>query len=185
MAVKVRRFLTAVNESNCYLCWDAGSGDAVIIDPAEISDGLRAAVGEQGLRVGGILITHGHYDHVQALDAALAAWPATVYGRDAYPGGVVADHGHQITLVALSFTVVATPGHTDDSLSFLAPGHAFVGDALFAAAVGGTSGGVNFKRQRDAIRAHILALPDDTILHPGHGPATTVAVERCYNPFLV
>lgn len=185
MELKVRRFLTAVNESNCYLCWDAGTGDAMIVDPAEIGSALRSMIAELSMRIGGILITHGHYDHVQALGEALAAWPVPVYGRNAYPGGVSVDHGRQITIGALSFSVVATPGHTDDSLSFLASGHAFVGDALFAAAVGGTSGRANFQRQRDAIRAHILALPDDTILHPGHGPATTVAVERCYNPFLV
>lgn len=184
MAIIVKRMRTAVNESNCYLCWESAGRDAVIVDPSEIRLEMRATIEEEALNIRGILITHGHYDHVQALAETLALWPVTVYAGEYNQGGQVVEHGQRLEIGSLRFLVVETAGHTDDSLSFLTEGHAFVGDALFAAAVGGTTGRAPFLRQRNAIRAHLLTLPDDTILHPGHGPATTVAVERCYNPFL-
>jgi glyoxylase-like metal-dependent hydrolase (beta-lactamase superfamily II) len=79
--------------------------------------------------------------------------------------------------------VLATPGHTPDSLSLSFPGVVFTGDALFAGSVGGTGSPRNASQQIEAIRKHIFALPDDYEIHPGHGPASTVAVERGCNPF--
>ena len=85
----------------------------------------------------------------------------------------------------LAGRVVATQGHTGDSLSIVFPGMAFTGDALFAGSVGGTASRGETQRQLDSIREHIFSLPPETEIHTGHGPSSTVAVESAHNPFFV
>ena len=92
-------------------------------------------------------------------------------------------HGDTVRVGNLVGEVLATPGHTPDSISLAFPGIVFTGDALFAGSVGGTSSPGCAKQQIDAIRRHILSLPDDYEVHPGHGPASTIGIERRGNPF--
>ena len=85
----------------------------------------------------------------------------------------------------LTGRVLATPGHTPEGVSLAFPGHVFTGDALFAGSVGGTASQANYDQQIAAIRTQVFSLPPETEVHPGHGPSSTVAVERRYNPFFV
>jgi glyoxylase-like metal-dependent hydrolase (beta-lactamase superfamily II) len=185
MGMKIKRFLTSVNDSNCYLCWCDVTGEGALVDPSEFNDDIRQAIRGNNIELTGILITHGHYDHNGAVPAVREEFDATVYAAGNYPNGVQVSDDDVIEIGNVAFYVASTPGHTEDSVSFIAEGIAFVGDALFAAAVGGTSSRPYFEREVQGIRENLFTLPGCTILYPGHGPATTVAVESCYNPFFV
>lgn len=185
MGLKVRRYLTSVNASNCYLCWCEGSKEGVIIDPSEYTDEMRKEIEANGVNITGIFITHGHYDHDKALDQVRGDHDVPVYAAGSYPGGKQVEADDIIEVGESSFIVADLPGHTEDSIAFIGEGIAFVGDALFAAAVGGTSGRANFEREVAGVLENILSMPDSSTLYPGHGPATNVAVERCYNPFFI
>lgn len=185
MGLKVKRFLTSVNASNCYLCWCENTKEGVIVDPSEFNDEMREAIENENINMVGVFITHGHYDHNSALSEVRTEYDVTVFAAGNYPDGKVVESEDVLELGETAFIVAATPGHTEDSISFLGESMAFVGDALFAAAVGGTSSRPYFEREVEGIREHLLSLPDCAVLYPGHGPATTVAVERCYNPFFV
>jgi hydroxyacylglutathione hydrolase len=185
MALKVKRYLTSVNAANSYLCWCEGSREGIIVDPAEFPEEMVNDIVEHGVNVVAIFITHGHWDHDSGLDQVRAVHDVPVYAAGNYPEGKQVGADDVIELGECGFIVAATPGHTEDSLSFISEKLAFVGDALFAGAVGGTSSRVYFERQIEGVRHQILSLPHCTVLYPGHGPATTVAIERCYNPFFL
>jgi glyoxylase-like metal-dependent hydrolase (beta-lactamase superfamily II) len=85
----------------------------------------------------------------------------------------------------LTGTVFSTPGHTPDSLSLAFPGVIFTGDALFAGSIGGVSSETDRTLEIDSIRKHIFSFPEDYEIHPGHGPASTVGIERRFNPFFM
>lgn len=181
--LKVKRFLTNVNASNLYICWCPDSGEGAVIDPSEYTEDIDIFIKEKGIKITSVFITHGHYDHDSALDAVREKFPILVYSAKGYKGVSQVTHGDKIRLGNDSVRVVSTYGHTEDSVSYIAEKFAFVGDALFAAAVGGTSSRRNFEREVAAVKENLFTLPESTILFPGHGPATTVSVEKIYNPF--
>ena len=185
MALAVKRFLTAVNAANSYLCWCSATREAVIVDPAEFTPGMKAAVEERGVELKAIYITHGHYDHTAAAAEVGRAYGIPTFAAGDQAGATVVGDGDALRLGEENIRVAAVPGHTEDSVAFIGAGLAFVGDALFAAAVGGTGSRVAFERQVAGVGRQLLSLPAETILYTGHGPATTVAVERCYNPFFI
>jgi len=184
MKPRVKRFITSVNASNCYLCWCAETHHGAIIDPSEFSDEIRGVIGQEGIDLQAIYLTHSHYDHNAAVGELKSEFDLPVVAvSDEYPNETRISDGEIFRLGNLEIQVAAIPGHTADSVAFIAEGVAFVGDALFAAAVGGTSDRRHFEQETSGVREKLFGLPPDTILYPGHGPATTVAVERAYNPF--
>jgi glyoxylase-like metal-dependent hydrolase (beta-lactamase superfamily II) len=151
---------------------------------SEIADFLDA----NGLRLIKVFITHDHFDHSGGVSEIVDEYGAEVLSAAGRTGGAKATrvaHGDEVRVGKLVGRVVATPGHTPDSISLIFPGMAFTGDALFAGSVGGTSSAAAAGEQVDAIRAHLFSLPPETELHTGHGPSSTVKVESEHNPFFV
>jgi hydroxyacylglutathione hydrolase len=184
MKPKVKRFLTAVNASNCYLCWCPVTHEGAIVDPAEFTEEMRGVIKDEGINLRAIYLTHSHYDHTAAVGELIDEFGLPVVAAsEEYPDAVEVSDGETLMLGNLEIKVAALPGHTEDSIAFVAEGIAFVGDALFAAAVGGTSDRRFFEQETAGVREKLLSLPPDTVLLPGHGPATTVSIERAYNPF--
>ena len=176
-------------EANMFLLAEEAGGACTLIDAGAFDPLVVEMVAERSLTVGQILLTHLHFDHVDGLAAYLAHWPgATVVSPApiAVQGEIrlVAD-GEWIGDGALQFHVLATPGHTPESVSYHFPhaGLCFVGDALFAGSVGGTDGDEHHAQLIEALQAKVLTLPDSTELWCGHGPMTTVGIERAANPF--
>jgi hydroxyacylglutathione hydrolase len=185
MGLQVERYLTSVNAANTYICWCEGTREGIIVDPAEFTEEMQNDIVHLGISIVGVFITHGHYDHDSGLDAVREKHQVTIYAAGNYPESKQVGADDVIELGECGFIVAATPGHTEDSLTFISEKVAFVGDALFAGAVGGTSSRVYFEREVEGVRHQVLSLPHCTVLYPGHGPATTVGIERCYNPFFL
>jgi hydroxyacylglutathione hydrolase len=196
-------------QCNCSVVGDEQSREAMVIDPGDNLDAILAIVAKHGLTVKQIVVTHAHIDHVGAAmklkqltgapillnqnDAALlqmldvqAAWIGV-----RPPGAVSIDQniqsGDVVRAGALAAQVIHTPGHTEGSVClYFAPEQTLVaGDTLFAGSIGRTDlPGGDFDKIMRSLHDRVLALPDDTLVIPGHGPRTTIGQERSTNPFL-
>jgi glyoxylase-like metal-dependent hydrolase (beta-lactamase superfamily II) len=182
----VKHFLLDEHEVNLFVAACPESREAMLIDAGVFDTRVLAFVEENRLRLAKIFITHDHYDHVDGLAGYAARSGAEIMCGSSPIGGCdarVVKHGDTIQLGNVTGTVYSTPGHTPVGLSLAFPGHVFTGDALFAGSVGGTSSKEHYDMQIAAIRKYIFTLPDDTLVHVGHGPSSTVAIEKKYNPF--
>ncbi len=196
-------------QTNCYLVACPETHSAVVIDPAWSGDKLYELVQEAGVELVAILVTHAHFDHVggaadlkRLCNARLLAHPdsgpllaeahhhALLWSLRMDPApaadGELAE-GQVIEVGTLRLEVLETPGHAPGHVSFHEPAAkaVFSGDALFKNGIGRTDlPGGNHRVLIQSIRDKLLTLPDDTAVHSGHGPATTVGNERRWNAFL-
>ena len=207
----VRCIETGAYRENAYLV-GVGGGGAIVVDPGADAPRILDALRDAGGRLEAVLLTHGHLDHISALPALLAAAPAPVriaaadaawcfternalYPYEpvlAPPATLAADlaDGAALRIGEASFRVLATPGHSPGSVCFLLegaagrPGTLFAGDTLFAGSIGRTDfEGGDDEAMAGSLR-RLAALPPETVVLPGHGPATTIALERRRNPYL-
>jgi glyoxylase-like metal-dependent hydrolase (beta-lactamase superfamily II) len=195
---------------NSYVVWLRGESQALVVDPGFATDPIIELLKRQGLALAAILNTHGHVDHIAGNGAIKAAFPdAPIWiGRNdraflqdpernmsAYYGvpitspdadRVVID-GEHIEVAGIHFEVREIPGHSPGSVVFICseddPAFVLGGDVLFAGSIGRTDLGGNLRQLLDGIRTKLFALPDATVIFPGHGPTTTVGAERRTNPF--
>ena len=192
--------------TNCYIVMDPESKEGYIIDPGADARRILEAAGSMGLVCKGILCTHGHMDHVGAVGKVAASTDADVYIAEqdtgvltgstlgarlgslivSKPRGVEYLHeGEHMHMGDTALKVLATPGHTPGSLSFLCQGELFCGDLVFEGSIGRTDlRGGSLSGLLGSVQREVFPLPDDTRIHPGHGPGTTVAREKAGNPFL-
>jgi glyoxylase-like metal-dependent hydrolase (beta-lactamase superfamily II) len=168
---------------NSYALADPATGAAAAIDTGSDCSDLLAL----GLRIEKIFITHTHGDHIFDLDRLVEKTGAEALAgfREPLEGAsLVQDHA-VLQIGSLRMEAIPTPGHAPGGITWFATGLAhpvaFTGDALFAGSMGGADS--HWQAALDSLRLKILALPDDTILCPGHGPLTTVAWEKKHNPF--
>ena len=188
-ANNLRQITTAFGNMtvNAYVLWDAESRGAAIFDTGADAAPILDLVSSEKLEVAGIFLTHSHADHVHALadlQGALGvdAWSSQfepVRGTNIFRPGDVFNAGRHFIRTR------HTPGHSAGGTTFVIEGRkigaAIVGDALFTGSVGGVRG--NYAEALQTIRREIFSLPDDTIVCPGHGPMTTVGLEKANNPF--
>ena len=183
--------------TNCYLVWQEGRTDAVIVDPAANSRKITAALQEHGLSPVCFLLTHAHFDHIGALKPLYAAVPdARVYVGDqdkddpcdmAYDLLTYTDtyqDGDTVEAAGLSFRVLGTPGHTPGSVCLLCGETLFSGDTLFAGSYGRTDFKGGSMQDMYASLRKLAALPPQTRVLPGHGPESTIEDELRTNPYL-
>ena len=191
---------------NCYLVADPVTGDAAAVDPGEEVPLFRARLAHEGWTLRAIWLTHAHVDHVAGVaglrDATVPVWlhPADRALYDGFPGQAalfglraaappppdrdLAD-GARVSVGSCSFRVIHTPGHSPGGVSLVGHGIAFVGDALFAGSIGRTDlPGGDLETLLASIHEKLFALPDDTVVYSGHGPATTIGAEKQHNPFV-
>jgi len=172
---------------NCYVAMQLRARSALVVDPGGEVPQIQNVLQQEGLTLVGILITHGHHDHTNGVAALQKATGAPVYAHVADAGPLW--HAEPLEKLADTkemqidgFTVraVPVPGHTAGSTTYVIGNAAFVGDTLFAGSIGRCA--LDYRAMLRAIRQHILSLPPETVLFPGHGPATTVGQERTHNP---
>lgn len=173
--------------SHGYLIHVAETGDTFLVDPGGPPDGVFAALEERGWELRAVLITHGHSDHVGGLERVLRAFPVPVYAHPSEYNGeqlLPVTASAELTAGATRLRVLYTPGHTPGGLTFVLAGVAAVGDTLFAGSLGRAYRGPESYDRLLASARLILSLPDETLLLPGHGPVTTVGLEKRHNPFV-
>lgn len=178
---------------NSYLVADSASGKAAAIDTANAPDRVMGAVRTAGLRLSAILLTHTHPDHVGGVDRLQADSGACLVAHPLDQPALGALWNESRDLIATEETTVAVgrttlrvrwvPGHTHSGVCYIGDGVVFVGDCLFAGSVGRARSPGDYRKLLEGIRAKIFTLPDETVIYPGHGPATTVGEERQHNPF--
>lgn len=175
---------------NCYLIWDVETRATALFDTGWSAREVLATIARNRLVLRHLFITHTHQDHIAAVAAVRRAFPEVTLHNDAKNPLALADGPASMgmSLGRLRITHRATPGHASDGVTYLihnwpedAPPVAIVGDAIFAGSMG--RGNQSWTLAREKVRTHILTLPGETLLCPGHGPVTTVAEERAHNPF--
>ena len=192
--------------ANCYIAACAETREGVIIDPGSEGPQIIRAVEDEEIKIKFIINTHGHVDHVGAnahVREATGA-PILIHREDgdmcrkphaslsvfagtlklAEPDRLLED-GDVLEVGKLSFEVIHTPGHTRGGISLKAGNILFTGDTLFAGSIGRTDlPGGSYRQLIASIKDRILPYPPDTLVYPGHGPASTVGEEKQANPFL-
>lgn len=197
-------------QCNCSIIGDEATREAMVIDPGDDIEAVLAIIRKHDLQVKQIVITHAHIDHVGgAMKLRMATGAPILLNQNDYallkmldvqaawigvpvPGTVEIDHavgtGDTVSAGAHSASILHTPGHTEGSicLYFTADKKLIAGDTLFAGSIGRTDlPGGSMQKILRSLHDTILALPDETVVVPGHGPLTTVGNERESNPFLV
>lgn len=202
----VEMYPAGVFQTNCYIVGDEAAREGIIIDPGADADCIMRLAGRHGLDIKYIVLTHGHGDHIGAVAKIKGETGARVlmhvedrYLTDGETATLIpilrniqlfkADEyikdGDIINFGGFRAEVIETPGHTPGSVSIKIEDSVFTGDALFQGSVGRT----DFPKGShevllNSIREKLMVLPDDTRIYPGHGPGTTIAREKKYNPFL-
>lgn len=175
---------------NAFVAWNPVTRQAVVFDTGTEPGPILAVVKENKLRVELLLITHTHGDHVAcfaALKEKLGKPKAYVSPRGTLAGADPIDAGATLSLGNLHIEVRRTSGHAACGLTYvlrgLAQPIAVVGDALFAASMGGARSPEAYAEALKTNREQIFSLPDETVICPGHGPRTTVGQEKKHNSF--
>jgi hydroxyacylglutathione hydrolase len=193
-------------QANCYLVWDDGLR-ACAVDPGGEPERVAARLSKEGLTLEAILVTHGHFDHVEGVSGLSESTGATVYcsaavrpvltGKEGcsatgFPIPGLADasvrvfaDGDELQVGALQVRAIGTPGHTPGDLTFDIEGELFPGDLLFYRSVGRTDfPGGDFAVLLTSVGRIAAKYPPETRIHPGHMQATTLGAELEHNPFL-
>ena len=195
-------------QTNCYIAGCPETKEGAVIDPGGNPELILAEIERQGLSIKYVLNTHAHFDHtdangaiVRATGATLALHPlelpllkasggAALFGLQADPSplpDLELQDGDELEVGTLRFQVLHTPGHTPGHVCFYeqAEGVLFDGDVLFQRSIGRTDlPGGNYRQMMDSIQRVLFALPEETVVYSGHGPATTIGDEKRLNPWL-
>ncbi len=178
-------FLKEVNEVNTYMVGCEKTGEMFLIDAGGDTLEYDHFLKDSNAKLCGIFLTHHHWDHDEALDLILSRFNVPVYSfTGKTTNGQVVQEGDSIPLGDLNNRIFCTTGHTPNSLTLVVENHiAFVGDALFAGSIGGTSNEQLKEEEKQNIQNKIFTLPEQTLICPGHGPMSTVGIEKNGNPF--
>ncbi len=197
-------------QCNCSIIGDETTHEGMVIDPGDDIEDVLDLIEKHNLKIKQIVITHAHIDHVGGAMKLRAATGAPILlNQNDYallkmmdvqaawigmkdPGKVEIDHSlgqsDKVQAGSLTADVIHTPGHTEGSICLYFPleNKLVAGDTLFAGSIGRTDlPGGSMEKIIRSLREKVMALPDDTLVVPGHGPLTTIGEERESNPFLV
>ena len=202
--LKVHTLPLGAYQTNTYIVHDSASQSCAVIDPGYEAGTILKTVARLGLTVDAVLLTHGHFDHVGAVEAIVAETGCKLWISESdwsqFPNPVTAyfypiancdfcevsfcEDDESIPAGGLTFRVLSTPGHTHGSVCYLCENVMFSGDTLFAGSCGRTDlPGGSGRFLRDSLE-RLAELKDDYIVYPGHGESTTLAEEKRYNPYM-
>lgn len=185
--MKVETVVVGPLGTNCYIVTGDAGGEAIVIDPGDDAPAIIEALQRDKLGVKAIVLTHGHFDHIQAAGSLKKSKGGDIYAHpaDQVPGSDrPLDEGLEFQAGGAVLRTICTPGHSQGSCSLVGDGAVFCGDLLFRDSVGRTDfeGGSMPELMRSLDR--LKKLPDETIVFPGHGPDTTIGREKLMNPFM-
>jgi hydroxyacylglutathione hydrolase len=205
--MEVKRLPLGIYQANCYILFDEKTKETAIIDPGGDFPKIKSFIEDNELKVKYIIITHGHGDHIGALgelkdytnavvcihreDNKMLKYSKMNYSAEmGYPlvemsADKMLSDGDELILGDTKLSVIHTPGHSLGGICIYCKGSLFSGDTLFACSIGRTDlAGGSMDEIINSIKSKLLTLPDDTAVYPGHGPSSTILIEKKRNPFL-
>ncbi len=207
--MQIRNAIIGMCATNTYFVWNEENNEGIIIDPAGDQERIFDRVNQYGFKVVAILITHGHFDHVFALDEVRNKYKVPAYiginekevlatpnlnltssflGQFiSLEADVYLNDGEEFTLAGMNIRAIEVPGHTVGGMCyyFVDDNVVFSGDTLFAGSVGRSDfPGGSGRALVLGIQKGLYVLPDETKVYPGHGDDTTIGYEKVHNPFV-
>ena len=198
--MKVKLLRVGPIGTNCYILEDDQTNLAAVIDPGDEPELIQEALEKEGVEVRYLLLTHGHYDHTTAVPALHRVYPqADIYIHQADANGAgstlfplagevddlkLYDEGDVIRLGDHEIQVLHTPGHSPGSVTLKVEDVLFTGDTLFQGSCGRTDLPTGNWGEIIASLKRLRNLPGDYNVYPGHGPSTTMEIERRMNPYM-
>ena len=203
--IKIGKMVLGMVETNCYFLYDEDTKEAVVVDPPK--SGIAEKLGENGLKVAGVILTHGHFDHIMGVHRLQEECGAKVYaykGEDALlkdavlnasdqirrpytvEADVLLEDGEEFSLAGIDFKVLSTPGHTAGSCCYYVASKKWLlsGDTLFEGSIGRSDLPTGSDTEIiESVHKLIDSMEDDVTVYPGHGNSTTIGRERSCNPF--
>lgn len=195
-------------ETNCYVTYHINTKEAIVIDPSDQAIMIEQYLKKNDLVCKAILLTHGHFDHIMAADELANMTGAAIYaheleeellanaslnlssrfgrGYEIKPDVLLKDQ-EELTLANMNIRIIHTPGHTQGGVCYYFTEYQemFTGDTLFLESIGRhdfpTGDGPTLIH---SVQTKLMTMDEDIIVHPGHGPATTIGHEKQYNPYL-
>ena len=172
--------------SNTYIVGHEDGGDALIIDPGHFDLYLLNLLEDNNYYIKSILITHDHEPHIKGVKTLMRIYEPLIYSKRAmvydYPATRI-KRNSVLNLLGFDITIIEIPGHSDDSLVYRIRNALFTGDVLSAGRIGYTPNSASRKLLQDNIEKKIFSIKEDLIIFPGHGPPTTLRIEKEFNPF--
>lgn len=209
MAVKILKFPLGMVRANCYIVYNDITNEALVIDPADNGAYINTKLKENNLTLKAVLLTHGHFDHIMAVQYLKNTFNVRVYAHEseeeiladasknlsASMGGaplsinadILLEDNQKLELIGTTITVIHTPGHTAGGVCYYFESEKllFSGDTLFRDSVGRTdfpTGSMSVLVR--SIKEKLITLGDDVVVYPGHEGETTISRERKFNPFI-
>ncbi|MEX2237460.1 MAG: MBL fold metallo-hydrolase [Dehalococcoidia bacterium] len=205
----IRGLVVGLFQENCWVIGNRRTGEAICVDPGDQADDIVHMATEMGVKIKAIANSHAHIDHILGVPgvkradgakfylhhgdleiargaaASARSWIQREYEQPPDPDHFPED-GDMVEVEGVSLKVMHTPGHTPGSLSYYTDGLLFSGDTLFRGSIGRTDlPGGDYAQEMSSIIDHLLTLPDDTVVLPGHMDETRIGVERTTNPFVL
>ena len=207
--MRIKKFVIGMVGTNCYVVYNENTKECFVVDPAAPSAPLVEFIQTEGLQLQGILLTHGHFDHIMGLSDVMEDVKVPVYVEEAdlpmmtdgesnlsstyvrggyrFEEAVPVSDGQQLEIAGFQFRVIHTPGHTPGGCCYYMEqeGVLFSGDTLFQTSVGRSDfpGGSASALVR-SVKEKLLVLPEETHVYPGHMEETTIGYEKLHNPFI-
>ena len=206
--IEIKSMTLGMVATNCYLIINKETKEALLIDPADNALRISNVIEENACTLKAILLTHGHFDHIMALNELKKRYNVPVYAHEeeedvlkqsslnmsgmigqiyTTQADIYVKDGEHLKLAGLDIIVLHTPGHTKGGVCYYLPqeGVLFSGDTLFHASVGRTDFPTGSMSQIvRSLRYLTENLPGETVVYPGHQETTTIACEKRFNPYL-